>query len=46
MKGITVGDNSFKIYVDKLDQNRIGKKEPFEKIFEKVLGGKAEIVFG
>ena len=46
MKGLTVGDNSYKIYVDRMDEKRIGNKEPFEKIFEKVLGGKTQIVFG
>jgi transcription antitermination factor NusA-like protein len=46
MKGLTVGDNSFKIYVDKMDEKRVGNKEPFEKIFSEVMNGKVEIVFG
>ena len=46
MKGITVGDKAFKIYVDRMDEKRIGNKTPFEKIFSEVLKGKAEIVFG
>jgi len=47
MKGLRVGENNtFKIYVDRMDQQRVGNKEPFEKIFENVLKGKTEIVFG
>jgi|TARA_Y100000310_G_C20690985_1_gene822175 transcription antitermination factor NusA-like protein len=46
MKGLTVGDNSFKIYVDKMDEKRVGNKEPFEKIFSEIMNGKVEIVFG
>jgi len=46
MKGLTVNDNTYKIYVNRMDEKRLAKKEPFEKIFTKILGGKAEIVFG
>ena len=49
MKGLTVGtngDNTYKVYVNRMDMGRVGNKKPFEKIFEKVLGGKTEIIFG
>ena len=49
LKGLTVGTSNrkqvYKIRLRNIDMSRIGNTKPFEKLFEKILKGKTEIVF-